>query len=162
MSEIADKIEVGRSFIFAFCFLISLLASIYRLWDRVGKKIQILLQFICHNVLPGITQAQRSSGPTKSLRQSFGGKDFIKNNQVAPFHFAQFLGFLELKWKYSQGNRGKYPYLPVPCQQQWGMIGHQSRDPFPPWILSHYTGYQYCFFYFVTKDKCGTQKTATL
>lgn len=57
-------------------------------------------------MLPGIIQAQRSSGPTKSLRQSFGGKDFIKNDQVAPFHFTQFLqDFLEMKWKYSQGNR---------------------------------------------------------
>lgn len=33
MSETADKMEVGRSFIFAFSFTVSLLASIYRLQD---------------------------------------------------------------------------------------------------------------------------------
>lgn len=82
--------EVGRNFIFAFEYLsLGFHFQVMRLGRK--KPPQILLQFGCHNVLPGIIQAQRSSGPTKPLRQSFGGKDFIKNDQLAPFYFVQFL-----------------------------------------------------------------------
>lgn len=84
-------------------------------------------------MLPGIVQAQRSSGPTKSLCKALGGKDFIKNHQVAPFHSAQFLKDFKDEVKIFTRKQGKNILI---CLQQWGMIGYQSRDLFPSWILS--------------------------